>query len=258
MAVLNVHELGNPQGEPLLALHGINAHGRRYRKLAEEALTDRRWLAVDLRGHGRSTYDGPWSVPQHVADLCDTLDSLGLAEPIDVVGHSFGGLLALALLAAHPERVRRVLLLDPALLLPGDEVSDIAIEAMQLDGWATVDEALAFRNAGLGDEIHPSVHEEIAEHLVDGDDGRYRFRTHRPAVVTAWGELALPIPEVPQRPALLVIGERSDFVTPEVEAALLDRFGDQLHLVRLDCGHLVYWERFDDTAAAIAAFLSSG
>ena len=64
MAVLNVHHFGDPDGEPLLAVHGITAHGRRFRRLAEEALPQRRTVAVDLRGHGRSVYDGPWSIPQ--------------------------------------------------------------------------------------------------------------------------------------------------------------------------------------------------
>src|SRR6188508_369352 len=100
MAVLHVHEFGDPDGEVVLAVHGITAHGRRFRRLAEEAWPRRRTIAVDLRGHGRSPYDGPWSVPRHVADLGDTLDALGVVGPVDVVGHSYGGLIGLALLAA--------------------------------------------------------------------------------------------------------------------------------------------------------------
>ena len=51
---------------------------------------------VDLRGHGRSTSDGPWSIAQHVTDLLDTMDAHGLAS-VDVLGHSYGGAIALAL-----------------------------------------------------------------------------------------------------------------------------------------------------------------
>ena len=76
MAVLHTHLFGDPGGAPVLAVHGITAHGRRFRRLAEEAWPDRRTLAVDLRGHGRSTADGPWSIPQHVADLIETADAL--------------------------------------------------------------------------------------------------------------------------------------------------------------------------------------
>lgn len=257
MAVLHIHEFGDPSGEPLLAVHGIGAHGRRFRRLGDEALADRRVIAVDLRGHGRSTYDGPWSVAQHVRDLLDTLGHLGLTGPIDVLSHSFGGVLALALLAGHPDRVRRIVLLDPALMFPGADASDIATGVIEANGWASIEDALVARNAGLGDEIHPSVVEEIEEHLVLGDDGRYRFRVHRPAVVTAWGELCHPIPEVRPVPMLLVPAERADFVTPTVEAELAARFGPNLTTIRIDAGHLLYWEQFELTAAAVRGFLDA-
>jgi len=83
MAVLNLHHYGSPDGAPTLAIHGVTAHGERYRRLAHEAFPERRWLAVDLRGHGRSTWDGPWTVERHVADLIETLDAEGV-ERADV------------------------------------------------------------------------------------------------------------------------------------------------------------------------------
>jgi lipase len=107
MSVLHVHQFGDPgaTGTPVFAVHGIGAHGRRFRRLAEERWPDRRTVAVDLRGHGRSTYDGPWSNQQHVTDLIDTLDALALAT-VDVVSHSYGGVLALGLLVEAPLPVR--------------------------------------------------------------------------------------------------------------------------------------------------------
>ena len=114
MAVLHTHSFGDPAGVPLLAVHGITAHGGRFRRLAEEAWPHRRTLAPDLRGHGRSTADAPWNVAQLVQDLADTLDAHGVTGPVDVVGHSYGGVVTLAFLAAHPGRVRRLVLLDPA------------------------------------------------------------------------------------------------------------------------------------------------
>jgi pimeloyl-ACP methyl ester carboxylesterase len=179
MAVLHTHEFGDGAGAPLLALHGVTGHGRRYRRLGDEGWPDRRTVAVDLRGHGRSTSDGPWNVQQHVDDLIDTLDALQLPE-LDVVGHSYGGTIALALLARAPERVRTLALLDPALTVTA-EMADLAALSMIADqGFATVDEAVAFRTGG-DERLTETVAAEVADHLVEGDDGRYRFRFHRPA-----------------------------------------------------------------------------
>src|SRR5687768_8014808 len=140
MAVLHTHRFGAADGERLLAVHGITAHGRRFRRLAEEAWPERHTLAVDLRGHGRSTSDGPWSIRQHVTDLIDTLDDAGW-DAVDVVGHSYGGAIGLTLLATAPERVRRLALLDPALALSGDFASSAAADTIAFAGWATVEEA---------------------------------------------------------------------------------------------------------------------
>jgi lipase len=256
VALLHVHQLGTPTGPPLLAIHGITAHGRRFRRLAEEAWPERHTVAVDLRGHGRSLSDGPWNIGQHVADLVDTLDALGLAT-VDVVGHSYGGVIGLALLAMHPQRVARLVMLDPAFALAPDTANQRAAESIADPGYGSVQEATIGRNDGLGDAINSAVIEDVAEHLVQGEDGRFRFRFHRPAVIAGWGELCTPLPPIAQRrPALLVVAEKAGIVKPAVEQALTDRFGDQLKTVRVDCGHMLYWERFDETAAAVNDFLA--
>jgi lipase len=257
MAVLHTHRFGASEGDPLLAVHGITAHGRRFRRLAEESWPARQTLAVDLRGHGRSTSDGPWSIGQHVTDLVDTLDDAGWGA-VDVVGHSYGGAIGLTLLATAPERVRRLVLLDPALALGGDFASKAAADTIDFAGWATVEEATLARNAGLGDDINWGVAEDIAEHLVHGEDGRFRFRYHKPAVVTGWGEVCYPLPaRVTPVPALLVVADRAELVSAATIAGLQALFGDLLQVQHLDAGHMHYWERFDETADLVTTFLDT-
>jgi lipase len=103
MAVLNLHHYGAPDSAPTLAFHGVTAHGEGYRRLAQEGFPERRWLAVALRGHGRSTWDGQWKVERHVADLLETLDAEGV-DRVEVVGHSYCGMIALHLLAKARDR----------------------------------------------------------------------------------------------------------------------------------------------------------
>lgn len=256
MTVLHSHEFGDPAGEPLLAVHGITAHGKRFRRLAEEAWPQRRTIAVDLRGHGRSTYEGPWSIPQHVTDLLDTLDACGI-ESADVVAHSYGGAITASLLARAPERVRRWVLLDPAIALDPPDASETADEALVADGWASVEAALAARKGGLGDDADAAIAEEIDEHLVRGDDGRFRFRFHKPAVITGWGEMAYPVPTgLTPVPTLVVVCDRAEIVTPAALDGLTSALGAHLTVEHLDSGHMLYWERFDDTAALVTAFLT--
>src|SRR5712691_2620287 len=116
---LNLHEWGDPAAPAVVCLHGVNAHGRRFRKLAAERLADGfRVLAPDLRGHGYSDWEPPWTIATHAHDVLETLDAVHVRRAA-FVGHSFGGRLVLELAALDPERVERAVLLDPAIqILP--------------------------------------------------------------------------------------------------------------------------------------------
>lgn len=257
MTALHVREYGNPLGRPVLAIHGVSAHAQRWERLALEAWPHLRTIAVDLRGHGHSPWTPPWSIEQHVRDIRDTLDAVGVTDPVDVVGHSYGGAIALRLLEHHPGRIGKVALLDPALDADPIEMAALADAALRFEGWATVADALVARNAGLGDDIHPAVPIDVEQHLMQDDDGRYRFRFLPLAVAASYGELCHPIPRFEPRPMVLVRATQAAWVTPSVVDALRARSGDHLRVVDVDSGHMVYWQRFAETAAAVLTLLDS-
>src|ERR671933_601189 len=117
--LLHLHEWGERAAPPLVCLHGITAHGGRFRRLAEERLARRfRVLAPDLRGHGFSEWEPPWTLATQVADVLETVSAAGVERAV-WVGHSLGGRLVLEVAARAPDRVERIVLLDPAIqLLP--------------------------------------------------------------------------------------------------------------------------------------------
>ena len=79
--ILHTHEWGDATAPPLVCLHGVTAHGERFRRLALERWTRFRVVAPDLRGHGRSGYEPPWGFETHVADIVETIDAaLGARE----------------------------------------------------------------------------------------------------------------------------------------------------------------------------------
>ena len=247
---LSVREWGDPQGSPVVCLHGVSGHGRRFRKLAEERLASNRVVGVDYRGHGYSTWEPPWSVEQHVADLVDTADALGIGSA-DWIGHSFGGKLVAELAARHPGRVERAVLLDPALHVE-PEVAFERAELMRADtSFASADEAI---DARLGDGSlfttpRDVLEEEAREHLVESADGRFRWQYAPAAVIVAWSEMATEPPPWPQCPTLVITGERT-WIPNRVP-----RLGNIAHVV-VPGGHSVVWDDFDATADAIVRFLS--
>jgi lipase len=251
-----VHEWGDLAAPPILCLHGIGGHGARFRRLAEEQLTGFRVLAPDLRGHGRSTWEPPWTLAAHVHDLQELLREYSL-EQTAVVGHSFGGRLALELTATGV--VDRSVLLDPAVWVPPPLALEYAERALDDVTFASFDEAVANRVTVAGRAPRELLEEELRAHLVEGADGLVRFRFSRAAVVSGLGDLAQPPPEWEQLrvPTLLVYGVESD-VVPEVVVDVLEaELGELVETVRVPGAHNVLWDSFQETATAVAAFLAS-
>lgn len=112
-------------GSPVVFLHGLGCHGAT--SWAEAALRlGRRALIVDLPGHGRS--DAPPGFGYTLPELADAVagaihDNGGR---VDVVGHSLGGSVAVALAHRHPQLVRRAVLVEPAIDIYPSTPGDIA------------------------------------------------------------------------------------------------------------------------------------
>jgi pimeloyl-ACP methyl ester carboxylesterase len=102
-----LREEGSGDGTPVLLLHGVPETSSCWRQVAPRLAVGRRVLLPDLPGLGGSTYRGPYDVPSLVRQLLALLDGEGISR-VDVVGHDWGGSLALALAGARPGLVRRL------------------------------------------------------------------------------------------------------------------------------------------------------
>jgi lipase len=250
--MLNTVEWGNPSGAAVVCLHGVTGHGGRFRAFAER-LPDHRVVAVDLRGHGRSTWDPPWGIEQHLADLVEVADALGVGQAATWVGHSFGGRLVCELALRNAQRVGRAVLLDPAMHIDPGVASERAELLFDDVSFGSADEAIDARLAdgSLYTTPRETLEHEAAAHLVTGPDGRARWRFSRAAVLVAWSEMARSAPAFPSCPTLLVLGVRS-WIPVDV-----GRSSSRLETVTVPGGHSVLWDDLEATADAVARFLGT-
>ncbi|HEY6068962.1 MAG TPA: alpha/beta fold hydrolase, partial [Gaiellaceae bacterium] len=178
---LQLHEWGERTAPPLVALHGIGGFGRRFRRLAEDHLAEHfRVLAPDLRGHGFSSWEPPWTIATHVADVLETMDHAGV-ERATFVGHSYGGRLILELSGLDPSRIERVVLLDPAIELLPHVGFDFAERERTAGTFASPEEAIDDRLSVGNPTPRGFVEEDVREHLVRNGDGRLSYRYCRSA-----------------------------------------------------------------------------
>jgi proline iminopeptidase len=143
--------VGDKSKVPLVVANGGPGFDHSYLHVSNvwgELAKDRQVVLYDQRGTGRSTTPaGPTKLADQIADLEALRQHLG-AETIDLLGHSWGGYLAMAYTARHPNRVHRLLIVDSAAPRWKDTV--FLFKDVYPEGVARQD-ALAF-SGELGDE----------------------------------------------------------------------------------------------------------
>src|SRR3984893_1782818 len=241
-ADLRAYRYGPPGPTSVLALHGVTGHANRWQTLATHHLADVTVVAPDLIGHGRSSWDAPWTIDANVAALAALLDVDG-GRPAVAVGHSFGGAIALNLAAARPDLVAALVLLDPAIGLNGNSMRKVADQMLASPDYTDREEARADKVSGSWRDVPDAELEaELDEHLPPGRGRRAGWRRSLPAMMSYWSELARPI-VVPRSgtPTTLVLARRTD--PPYVSEALIEALDGSLgpHFTRIDvdCDHMV-------------------
>jgi pimeloyl-ACP methyl ester carboxylesterase len=163
------------EGPPLVLLHATLSSSRELRALAGRLAAAFRVTSVDRRGSGASALPpsvppGPIDVAVHVDDLVALIEAERLA-PVTLVGHSYGGCIALELAARHPRLVARVWAYEPPYAPVGpaathallDAVSRRTAEAFEASGLGAAAETFLASVAGEGAvaALSPQARERI-------------------------------------------------------------------------------------------------
>jgi lipase len=239
---LHVHRYG-PQGPvQVLALHGLTGHGQRWQRLATHHLPETSFAAPDLIGHARSSWAAPWTIEANVKSLAAWLDEQA-DHPTVVVGHSFGGAVALHLAATRPDLVAALVLLDPAIGLDGEWIREIADAMLASPDYSDVEEARAEKATGSWADVDPALLDaELDQHLVALPCGRCGWRISLPAMMSYWSELARDIVLPLKGTATTLM--RATWTSPayvgeKLIAELRGRLGPDFQLIDVECDHMV-------------------
>jgi pimeloyl-ACP methyl ester carboxylesterase len=275
---LRVWDWGNPDDPPVLLVHGGWDHGRMWDGFAPLVTQlGRRAVAIDVRGHGDSGRlpDGGGSWPMFLLDLAQIAQRLG--PPVVLIGHSFGGGLVLALAAAFPDLVDRVVNIDG--LGPPPEMMRVQDHAATAAQWlrdaerlwsepqreyATVEEMAQKRkdiNTRLPYDwcLHLAVHGTRPGPnggVIWKSDPHMRLGTPGPfsedVLLAQYATL--------NRPVLALTGSEPDqwsFLAAEDRARRLATLPDATHHVVDGAGHYIHVERPDATIAHLERFLAA-
>ena len=109
---VQVVERGPRDGEPIVLIHCFSCAINWWDRVVPALAREHRVVAVDLLGHGGSEKPGSGYTPQNQARVvAEALEELGVSDA-EVVGHSLGGSVSVALAEAKPSLVDRVMIID--------------------------------------------------------------------------------------------------------------------------------------------------
>ena len=117
---------GNPAGLKMILIHGLYLNSDCWKFQLEKFEKDFHILRFDLRGHGRTTKPKKkFKIRNYVDDLKGLLDYLGWTEELYIVGHSLGGMIALAYSLENPSQVRKLVVADSFCFVAQEAVEEV-------------------------------------------------------------------------------------------------------------------------------------
>ncbi|HLC35184.1 MAG TPA: alpha/beta hydrolase [Anaerolineales bacterium] len=259
---IHFYECGSSHKDSLLFVHGWASSGRMWHETMSAMSDEWRCLAPDLPGHGQS--DKPpfswYSVSNFAEAIGAWADQLG-GLPRVAVGHSLGGAVVVELAMRHPQRLGRIVLVNPVVSgrvsynlhalsgrVPRQTILDLGRRV-----WPRARAHLLRRAArgGAGARMKEYLQrnlQDLAQTTADSVLGSARAAIHHDLTDHMAG-LTLPV--------LVVVGTHDTTVPPE-EGRRLVRCAQQAQLVELDAGHLPTDEQPQAFVSALRTFLRSG
>lgn len=252
------YEAGTPNGHPIILLHGMSTSADSFRETMHE-LADEHWLiAPDIPGFGYTASTTPYNFPHLVEWLAAFCEARHL-PPVALLGHSFGGTLAVSYAVDYPDQVEKMLLLAPAVLASanypefvkrigvGLGLIDLGSAVSQSKMWVQRQIKTPFYNPDL---MHESV---WARRLADYELARQSadvlkasaFHDLRPSLNNLHHEICM------------IWGENDTVVPPSNADQLAATLpNSQTHLLP-ECGHAPMLEKQPEFQAIARRFLSS-
>lgn len=259
-------EWGSPAAPAVLFLHGLRSYAETWEPIARSLADRYRCIALDHRGRGGSGWpaDGDYSTAAYVRDVAAFVDALGLAD-CALVGHSMGGTNAIVYAAAHPERVRALVIEDigPGSSTGSDGASRIRDElAATPRTFPDVEAARAFWRSHRPGISTEALDSRMAHTLKPTSEGGLAWRYDLEGIAAArldpdparFVDLWPPLLSL-TCPVLVLRGARSDFLPAPVADEMVDRGHDVRLVVVPDAGHYVHDDNLSAVLAALTRFL---
>ena len=245
-------EWGDLSAPPVILIHGYTDNSRAFSLIAPY-LKGRRFIAIELRGHGDSEkVKRDINLLSFAADLSEFMDTLSI-ERADLVGHSMGSMTAALFAALYGHRVNKVVLIATA-LQPGPTVADWLVETIENQTYP-LDVNSEFLEEWTW---NPHPIDPVFMKYLKQEASQVPYETWHGCLVafrvTNWSMAAQNI----KAPVFVMWGDKDQFFNAADQEDVKEVLPHAKHKAYVDYGHSVTWEIPEAAAKDIMGFLESG
>lgn len=254
------HKIYGEGNQSLIIVHGLFGMLDNWHMIATRVSEDLglQIITVDQRNHGYSAHSPVMNYEVMADDLLELMNELKI-EQCHLMGHSMGGKTAMTFAALHPERLLSLIVVDIAPKAYG-RGHDFIFEALfdlhpeECTSRGEIEERLSKHIAEAGIRLF------LMKNLVKKSGGEgYQFKMNLPVIYKAYDEISgeVNIGWPVALPVLFILGDRSPYVKPSDEGAIIQSFPEAEFVKIPKAGHWVHAENPDGFIQALELFLST-
>ena len=242
-------EAGGGEALPILFLHGVGSDKSVWAPQLKHFGNGRRAVAFDYPGYGESEFVEDATRDAYAAAILSAMDALGIARA-HICGLSLGGVVAIAIHAAAPDRCASLIIADSFAVHPdGQGIYDRSISASRSMTMRELAEARS--GVLLGPTATPALRAEVIEIMAAIDPAAYRI-----GAAAVWLADQRDRARAIDVPTLILVGEEDGITPPALSEELANLIpGSRLERIA-KAGHLANAEQPEAFNAAIESFLS--
>ncbi len=253
---MSYRDLGEGTSDPLVFLHAFPLNGRMFEPQMAAFSADRRVVAPDFPGFGRSPRTPAQPDVRYYAEgVRSLLDRLGL-ERVILGGVSMGGYVAFGCMRLFPERVSGLVLANTRPDADTEETREnrnnmarrVADEGVEVLVELQMPRLLARDTLKRNEEVVQKVRDMIIESSPGGVVAALGALRERPDSTPLLGEIEVP--------TLVIGGEEDEISSPEVMGAMAEKIPGSRHVTLPRAGHLSNLEAPEGFNAALTEFLA--
>jgi esterase len=243
------------QGDPLIILHGMFGMLDNWQTIARKLSDSFTVFIIDQRNHGRSPHKDRINYHLLAEDLSEFMDQHWIHEAY-LMGHSMGGKTVMQFADLHPERVRKLIVVDMAPRAYTDRHKAIfdalfAVPLEQIQNRTEAEDILKKRVDSFG------VRQFLLKNLSRTKEGPYRWKMNLAAISRDYNDILSSVKlEHPfEEPVLFIKGENSNYILEEDEKEISSLFPASRIVSIPEAGHWVHSEKPQEFIREVEGFL---